>query len=299
MKMMYWKRTGSAALLMLLAMYAAGSAWVYRAMETAAPPPPDAGSTPGAPVELTFTDAGPWARPGLEKIAAQVERYQLAGTFQTFTYSEEREETLETALALVDDLESGRQQVVRDGDELGPFTVTDITRDTLRLTHGERAWTLQLSGRLPEESATLATGGETGRNRRFEKLPALEVTRFGKRVAENQWVLDRDKVKDYAYDIANSPLRAASLYRSFNQVSGEEGQEEAGFRLRMKGERDFFAQMGLTDEDVIRKVNSMKMKNTARAEYLIGEFMQDRMGLVVLDIERNGEARKLLYILRD
>jgi hypothetical protein len=298
MRLMAWKRFWTGVLLVMLAVYAAGTAWVTRAMDRTSLPPPVGNDPVANLVEVTFTDASPWARPGLERIAAQLEQYQLAGTFQTFTYPGDGQEPVETSLALVDDLEAGTQLMVRDGDDIGPFTVAAIGRNSVQLRHGDEVWTLQLSGRLARSAGSSSSGG-TSRGSRFADLPALETTAFGKRVAENQWVLNRDKVKQYAYDIANSPLRAANLYRSFDQVAEEEGQEEAGFRLRMKGEKDFFADMGLTDEDVIRKVNSMRMKNTRRAEYLIGEFMKDRMGMVVLDVERNGEMRKLMYLFED
>jgi hypothetical protein len=298
MRLMAWKRFWTGALLVMLAVYAAGTAWVTREMDRAALPPPVEQDPMANPVEVAFTDASPWARPGLERIAAQLDQYQLAGTFQTFTYPGDGQEPVETSLALVDDLEAGTQRMVRDGDDIGPFTVAAIGRNSVQLRHGDEVWTLQLSGRLARSAESSSSGGAS-RVSRFSDLPALETTAFGKRVAENQWVLNREKVKQYAYDIANSPLRAANLYRSFDQVAEEEGQEQAGFRLRMKGEKDFFADMGLTDEDVVRKVNSMRMKNTRRAEYLVTEFMKDRMGMVVLDVERNGEMRKLMYLFED
>jgi hypothetical protein len=296
MRLMAWKRFWTGALLVMLSVYAAGTLWVYREMDRAAVPQTPEQMAPVVPAEVQFSDASPWARPGLEKIAARVEQFQLAGTFQTFSYPGEGQEPVETALALVDDLEAHTQKIVREGDEVGPFTVALIGRDSVQLRHGDEVWTLQLSGRLFRGDSTAGIRGDESGLNRFADLPVLETTAFGKRVAENQWVLDRVKVKQYAYDIANSPIRAANLYRSFDQVADEEDQEEAGFRLRMKGERDFFADLGLTDQDVIRKVNSMRMKNTRRAEYLISEFMKDRMGMVVLDVERNGEMRKMMYI---
>ena len=301
MKLTDWKRLWTVFLLLLLAVYAGGTAWVARAMDQASRPNDGAGPVAVASAEeVVFSDAAPWARPGLEKIAAKVERFQLAGTYQSYTYVDEASDPEENALALVDDLETGTQHMVRDGDALGPFTVAGIDRDAIRLRHGQRTWTLQLSGRLPSESAaSRGAGGEGDRNRRFDNLPALETTRFGKRVAEDQWVLDRERVKRYARDIAANPLRAANLYRSFSQVADEEDQDQAGFRVNMKGEKDFFSDMGITNDDVIRRVNSMQMKNQARAEYLVGEFMKDRMGMVVLDVERDGETRKLIYVIRE
>jgi len=56
--------------------------------------------------------------------------------------------------------------------------------------------------------------------------------------------------------------------------------------------------VGLQHGDVVRKVNSMRMTSQRRAEYFIGEFVQGRLGAVVLDIERNGQPTKLVYLIK-
>ncbi len=64
------------------------------------------------------------------------------------------------------------------------------------------------------------------------------------------------------------------------------------------GEKDFYSEVGFQDGDIVRKVNSMRMTSQRRAEYFIGEFVQDRLGAVVIDIERNGEPKKLVYLVQ-
>ena len=63
-----------------------------------------------------------------------------------------------------------------------------------------------------------------------------------------------------------------------------------------KGEAEFYAQVGLRDGDVVRKVNSIKMTSQRRSEFLLGEFLQGRLGTVVIDIERDGKPEKLVYL---
>jgi hypothetical protein len=296
----FWMST----LLVLLGLYAGGAVWVYHATQSAgikdpgsSAPQPDEKSED---VAIRFSDANPWSRPGLDQIAAKVEDYRLAGTYQTYRVNDETSDPEpETSLALVDDLEKGSQEMVREGDELGVFRISAIRLNEIDLSHQEQTWTLTLPGRLTRSiTGSTEEQGET-RITRFSDLPALEQTPFGRRVAENQWVIDRQAVKKYAGAIVGSPLRATQLYRSFRQVAGDEGRTEAGFEIQMKGEKNFFAHMGMRDDDIILKVNSMKMKNQARAEYLVSEFMQDRMGMVVLDVERNGEVQKLIYLIED
>ncbi len=296
------RRCFLSALLLLCAGYTALLVWAGQAFTEMESPPDSGQENPVLPIPVpVFTDANPWARPGLEKIASQVEYYRLSGTYQTFTADDSGIGSEQvTSLALVDDLKTGQQSIVQEGGMLGPFTIQEISADRIRISHDNRQWTLLLSGQVAMGGGGRSTSsGPLTKEERFDQLPSLEETAYGKRIAHNQWVISRAAIKGYAEEIIGSPLRATRLYRSFNQVADEEGQTEAGFRLQMKGEQDFFQNMGLQDEDVIRKVNSMKMKNQGRAEYLIGEFMQDKMGLVVLEIERGGQPQKLIYLIRE
>ncbi|MDD2520689.1 MAG: hypothetical protein PHR34_07020, partial [Kiritimatiellae bacterium] len=60
----------------------------------------------------------------------------------------------------------------------------------------------------------------------------------------------------------------------------------------------FYSQVGFQHGDVVRKVNSMRMTSQRRAEYFIGEFVQDRLGAVVIDVERDGQPLKLVYLVK-
>jgi hypothetical protein len=258
------------------------------------------GPAPSESWEPVFPEKSIWVEPGTETLSAELENYQLAGTFQTF----EPETGLDTelrpvaSLALVDHAGSGRQLLVREEDHLGPFRVRNIGVDQLTLTHEDQVWILALSGEsMIRERVTEVEPAEVEAPVRLEDLPALETTAFGKRVSENQWVINRQAVFDYAQDIMGNPLRAAQLFRSFRQVAEDE-EDEAGFAIGMRGERDFFEDMGLAEGDIIRNVNSMKMRSQLRAEYLVREFMHSRMSAVVLDVEREGEMVQQIYIVR-
>ena len=236
-----------------------------------------------------------WAGAEEAEGASWITRYELAGTFQVF---DGEPEGVRSA-ALVDDAESGTQQIVREGDALGPFRVGSITEERMTLIRGERHWVLALSGEalLPERSAD----GEPAESEAIHPmdLPALETTRFGKRVKENYWILEKDAVKGYIDEMMQpqNMIRTAQLYRSFSQVAERE-EDEPGFQIGMKAEQDFFRDMGLNDGDIIRRVNSMKMRSQQRAEYLLKEFYNDRMTAVVLDVERNGEIQQHIYLVR-
>ena len=275
---------------------------------------PATGRVAAAPERLAWvTDAWPeldlprgdvFARPGDDRLDEEVAQYRLAGTFRTYDFREGARDDVSNGasarnqLALVDDLRDGRQWMLRRGERLGPFTVSEIDTEQVVLTREERSWVLTLPGVLVGPRTEVVRGSREGTGGGFEDMPALETTPFGKRIAENQWVIDRDAVVAYAEQLAAEPRRAIALYDSFTSVTPETEDDLAGFRLQMAGEREFFGSMGLADGDIIRKVNSMQMKSQRRAEYLVREFMHSRMSAVVLDIEREGDTRQHIYIVR-
>ncbi len=242
-----------------------------------------------------------FARPGEAQFDEEVRNYQLAGTFQTYDFDPESGQGKpRSQLALVDDLRDGRQMMLRTGERLGPFTVSEITLEQLVLRRGGMEWVLTLPGVLAERVASRparpAERAEDAQN--FEDMPALETTPFGKRVGENMWVIHRDAVVNYAEQVMADPRRAIALYDSFTSAPAVDEDGLSGFRLEMAGEREFFASMGLADGDIIQRVNSMEMLNQNRAEYLVAEFMRANMNAVVLDIERDGQAEKRIFIIR-
>jgi hypothetical protein len=203
-------------------------------------------------------------------------------------------------LALVDDAESGRQHLVSAGDRLGPFRVTGIGREYLALGNGDRIWELEMTGTTRAWAGAERGGARAGEEApvTWETMPALETTPFGKRVADNQWVIQREAVFDYTRALIEEPRRAIALYSNFAKAPPSEEGGFEGFRLTMRAEQEFLGAMGLEDGMVIRAVNSMEMSNQGRAEYMVREFMRGQMGAVVLDVEQDGEMKKLIYVIR-
>ena len=132
-----------------------------------------------------------------------------------------------------------------------------------------------------------ADGGET----------ALEVSKFGKRIAENRWVLNRESLLAYYDEVMDDPERVAALFVSL-KPDYDPANQIKGYYLESEGEQEFFRSVGLAEGDVIRKVNSMNMTSQKRAEFFIGEFVKNRMNAIVIDIDREGQAEKLIYLVR-
>lgn len=268
------------------------------------PPPPPASELRNPFLDTPAPDlpaADVFARVGLERLEQELSRYRLAGTFQAFDFADPSSTRLRGQLALVDDLNSRRQSIVREGERFGPFLIRRITLEDMTVTAADQEWTLQLTGIFAQTSGAGSASPRAPADEippTWEDYPALETSAWGHRIADNQWLIRREAIFEYAEQMMANPRRAIELYRSF--TAAEPGGEEnlAGFRLQMTGEREFFTAMGLADGDVVRRVNSMEMTNQARAEYLISEFMKSQMGAVVFDIERDGEMQKLIYIIR-
>ena len=126
---------------------------------------------------------------------------------------------------------------------------------------------------------------------------ALETSRFGKRIAENRWVLSRDALMQYYEELRKDPERVVKLFDSLKPNYNAQQQID-GYRMGMEGEKEFFQAAGLQDGDVVRKVNSINMTSQRRAEYLISEFLQNRLSAIVFDIERENKPQKLIYFIR-
>ena len=257
---------------------AAGRAdWPESAM-----PDPDAWSVvrAGAPEE-----EGPAAAAG--------NRFRLVGTYFMLPPSAEIQPVRK---AVLDDLREQSQALVEEGTVIDGHTVRQIHRDwvllalpdgrqvELRLRFGPGA--VEAPGEGPPAAAAPAWDDVT-----------LEESRFGRRIAEDRWILRRDELVAYREELLDDPERLAALFLSMKATRAD--NKVTGYRLEQQGEQAFWAAVGLRESDVIRRANSMEMTRQARAEYLISEFVANRLNVVVLDIERDGNPQKLIYYLRE
>lgn len=221
-------------------------------------------------------------------------RFRLAGTFMVL-----EEENAATAVndprlrrAIIDERAGKRQHLVAEGDAIGTVSVVEIGQDKVRLREGAQEEELWIAG-VPGAATAAAPAATTAVD---EGETALEVNRFGKRVADARWVFQREALLSYYQELMDDPERLASVFLSLKPEY--KSGKIAGYFLDVEGEGEFFQAVGLHPGDVVRKVNSMNMTSQRRAEYFIGEFVQKRLGAVVMDIERQGKPQKLIYLIR-
>lgn len=246
-------------------------------------PPPDAwlALQGGAPAPLATAAAAPG-------------RFRLVGTYFMMPPGAD---TNSVRKAVLDDVQKQTQILVEEGETIDGNQVTAIHRDRVVLTLPTGA----------ELELLLRFGAGAGPTTMAEEDPAapreppwdevtLATSRFGRQIADERWILSRDELLNYREELLDQPERLASLFVSMKPDRIDRKIE--GYRLEREGEDEFWDAIGLQENDVIRRANSMKMTRQERAEYLISEFVSDRLNVVVLDIERDGEPTKLIYYLR-
>ena len=235
-------------------------------------------------------------------------RYRLAGVFMVSVPdvgdgAQGSRGAEEVRYALLEDAKGGGGQVVAaegewfGGDEAsggGAVRVVRVEQEFVRLSDGEREEMLFLA-RAAGSGRGGGTGGGTDGG--VAERTVLEKNRFGERTGEARWEFKRAELMKYAQEVLDDPQRVAGMYEGMAPDWDAE-HKVAGYRLdTSKGEADFYAQVGLKDGDVVRRVNSIKMTSQRRSEFLLGEFLQGRLGTIVIDIERDGKAQKLVYLI--
>lgn len=235
--------------------------------------------------------APPGTRPPDEPpIRRLAERFRLAGTF--FMLSADLHPS--TRKAVLVDAQSGADHIVQEGDVLDEITVLAVAHDHVILEIGEIRETLGLerSAREIDGIASLDTASPDP-----DDATAGAENRFGEQIADNRWVFRRDHLLDYYQEVMRSPRRLKQVFDSMEPLY-DDNRKITGYTLNIKGEADFFEAVGLREGDVVRHVNSMAMSSRLRAEFLIREFVHDRLNVFVLDVDREGTTEQLIYEIR-
>lgn len=226
------------------------------------------------------------------------QRFRLAGTF--FAYPGDGDPAHSgTRHAIVDDVQQQQQHLLQEGDEVDAIRVVSIFRDRIVLrgpAGEEELWLSFTSKSSPGREPPARDRAETPL--RFEDMPALETSRFGKRIGENRWVFQRDELVRYMDELQDDPERLTAIFMAMQPDYDEDEEHITGFRLDKLGEDVLYDAAGFQNGDIVREVNSIPMTSAARAEYLIREFVNERISAVVFDIERDGRPEKLIHLIR-
>ena len=292
-----WQRAALAlaALAALLALHLAFGLWRARSPAAVASASP---ALAPAAFRWPTVDGGAWKvfRSGAPvappaAAGALAARYRLAGVF--LMLADPGAAGAENRCAILDDLQAKQQVLAAEGESAGAARVVRVAADHVVLAVGEQEETIYLAaGSLPGQGPAAAVAPAA------DAPKILETNRFGNRVGETRWEINKQAVMEYYQEMMDNPERLAGLFMAMEPDRDADGKV-AGYRLNVDaGEKDFYTQVGLQHGDVVRKVNSMRMTSQRRAEYFIGEFVQNRLGAVVIDVERNGQPKKLVYLVK-
>ncbi len=217
--------------------------------------------------------------------------FRFAGTF--FLYGPDQENA-SLRRGVLSYLPEKRQEIVSEGSVIAGVTVKHLFEDRIVLEKDGEEGTLSLGG---------GTGG--GAPSLLATPPGPEVgattavkTRFGEQTGDGVWTLDKSAIMAYYEELLEEPERLLQVFDSMRPLYNPDGASIEGYVLQGVGENDFFEAVGFREGDVVRKVNSLPMTNRGRAEFFIRQVVQDRLSAVVIDIEREGGTKRMVYQLR-
>lgn len=220
-------------------------------------------------------------------------RFRLAGTILSVSNIAAGE-----PMAIIDDRDTVTQRiVVRNGEVVPGVVLTQVRAESVVLNGpaGEEEIFLEKAG---GEGAMASVGALT-----VEPLDAGSAPEAfdGKQVFPNRWEFDRTTLLDYYAELRNEPERLLSVFDSMDPVyvTDPDGERRiTGYVVDVVGEADFFSAAGLSNGDIVRSVNSVLMTNRRRAESFIKSFVEGELTTFVLEVERNGETSKQVYMVK-
>ncbi len=214
--------------------------------------------------------------------------FRFAGTF--FLSSPSGTEIRKAVLSVVSE---DRQAIASEGDEVAGATVLRIFTDRVVLKQGSEEAELWLSFGSHDSSGSDDDDGDD----EGSATATANKSTFGERLGDNRWMLDRQLLMDYYTELLDSPERLLQVFDSLKPLYNA-NDKITGYRLGIEGEQEFFDAVGLRENDVVRKVNSLKMTSRTRAEFFIRQFAQSKLSAIVIDVEREGEPKRLVYQVR-
>lgn len=221
--------------------------------------------------------------------AAFLAAFRFAGTFFLYGLDEENPALRRGVLSY---LPESRQEIVSEGSVIEGVQVKKIYEDRIVLEKDGEEGTLTLgggSGSLARPFLADAQG--------TDMLKPVK-TRFGEQTGDGVWTLEKKAVMDYYEELLEEPERLLKVFDSMRPLYAKDGEGIEGYVLQSVGENDFFADVGFREGDIVRRVNALPMTNRGRAEFFIRQVVQDKLSAVVIDIEREGGAKRMVYQLR-
>ena len=171
------------------------------------------------PVEVTIeADPGERAalarRFGLIALDHLAARYRLAGVF--LILGDPDAVGAEHRCAILDDVQEQRQILAGEGEDVGSARVVRVAADHVVLSADGREETLLLvAGTLAGRGGSGAAGASAA-----DTAKILETTRFGNRVGETRWEINKQAVLEYYQEMMDNKQEFTKKFTDIMQGKG-------------------------------------------------------------------------------
>jgi type II secretion system protein C len=182
--------------------------------------------------------------------------------------------------AVIEDLETHRQELYRVGDAIRGARIVGIAWDRVTLEQSGQEATLELAP--PGERH--AAQAEDGAN-----APPAQPPATIRRTGADAFIVDRR-------ELAGAVDNMSGLMTQLRAVAEVADGRPAGFRLFQIKEDSIFHRLGLQDGDVVQRVNGTTLDDPTSLLTFLGRLRNEPR--VAVDIVRAGAARTLVYDLR-
>ncbi|HKA92821.1 MAG TPA: type II secretion system protein GspC [Acidimicrobiia bacterium] len=183
--------------------------------------------------------------------------------------------------AVIEDLETHRQELYRVGDTIRGARVVSIAWDRVTLEQAGQEATLELAP--PGEHRAGAPDDAHGPS----DLPAASPNI--RRTGADAFIVDRR-------ELAGAVDNMSGLMTQLRAVAEVADGRPAGFRLFQIKEDSIFRRLGLQDGDVVQRVNGTALDDPTSLLTFLGRLRNEPR--VAVDIVRGGSAHTLVYDLR-
>ncbi len=191
------------------------------------------------------------------------------------------------SFAVIELRSSREQRVVRLGDILDGATVAEIGWRRVVLRRDGQDELLTVPPDLAIEAGSVAATGWSAASGLTSTLPGADAD--VRRVGEDRFQLSRGEVDKQLTNLS-------SLLTQMRAVPNLEEGATNGFRVFAIRRGSLFDKLGLSNNDVVQRVNGIGLDDPARAMGLFQE-LQDESVLTV-DVLRGGRPRTLRYEIR-
>ncbi len=118
-----------------------------------------------------------------------------------------------------------------------------------------------------------------------------------KHIPQDRMVIPPREVIALHAKLTSTSDRRDRVADSLIPLRDRKGRIEA-YIVHIKSDPDAFARFGFQNGDIVRKINNMPMTDGKRWKFIVDEVVSGRIHVLVIEIERGGEIRKIIHMFK-